>query len=208
MKGITHLLIGAGAGFASATALNAEGAVTVTMTCTAAVAALVPDLDTGGLLSNRITFSHKAIRNITIFIGLLLILYSMWNLFGQDRYIGLAIGAGIMVLSRVINKKFMLLITGIAVLLTGLYAGHTWVVMSGCYIGIASFLAHRSYTHSLIGLIYFYILMTFFEQETALFGTQLAGTAGYASHLLADSRIFPVNKKGVKLLLPIIKKDF
>jgi inner membrane protein len=208
MKGITHLLIGAGAGFASATALDADGAVTVTMTCTAAVAALVPDLDTGGLLSNRITFSHKAIRNITIFIGLLLILYSMWNLYSQDRYIGLAIGAGIMLLSRVINKKFMLLITGIAVCLTGLYIGHTWIVMSGCYIGVASFLSHRTYTHSLIGLLYFYILMTFFEQETALFGTQLAGTAGYASHLLADSRIFPVNKRGVKLLLPIIKKEF
>ncbi|HLR15541.1 MAG TPA: metal-dependent hydrolase, partial [Bacillota bacterium] len=84
----------------------------------------------------------------------------------------------------------------------GYHYGHDSIVLFAIYVGVASLLPHRSYTHSLIGLVCF----SYIAYKASIdFGVEqlfLAGSLGYLTHLLLDSRYIPGNRRGISILLP------
>jgi inner membrane protein len=167
----------------------------------------MPDIDIDGKLSNRITFSHHFIRTLAQIIGFLMIMYSFFQGKGSEIWIGMGAGAGIIVLSAFIRQRHMLMMTGFGVLAGGISLQENWLILLGVFIVIASFVPHRSYTHSLLGLGFFAVIAFQFEQAIGLQSAFLVCTAGYASHLLADMKVLPFNRRGVKYFLPFSTKE-
>src|SRR5699024_6998954 len=119
------------------------------------ISALVPDLDTDGKLRGKMTLSHKRFRSAIRLISLLVIGYSYIAGTGTAQYIGIAAGLVLFSLASSIRSKHMLTLTGIVVAASGFSFSETWLCLFGIYIFIASIVSHRSYTHSIIGVIYF-----------------------------------------------------
>ncbi|CEG27112.1 hypothetical protein BN1002_01968 [Bacillus sp. B-jedd] len=119
------------------------------------ISGLMPDLDTNGKLRGKITLSHKMIILSAQLIGILMILYSFIEKTATERWLGLGIWVLIMVVAALIKQKHMLTITGIAVIAGGISLDEQWIILLGVNIIIASFSSHRSYTHSLLGVIFF-----------------------------------------------------
>ena len=147
-------------------------------------------------------------------MGIGVILYSLNQLFISTTFdlqflLSILIGGGMVVLSKVMTQKRMLTLTGIGVIMGGVALGMTlWIVLLGVYILIASFLPHRSYTHTLIGLSFFAVIMHMAQATLDFDGLFFVGVLGYISHLVADMKMLPVNRRGVKLFAPIWNKEF
>lgn len=208
MKGSTHAVIGAAGGFVVANTLQTDPTTTVIFVGLGAVSGLIPDLDIDGKLSGRITFSHKIIRRIAQLIGLMMIFYSFYQGTDTEKYIGIGIGALIIGIASSIQQKHMLTITGIGVLVGGFSLDETWIILMGVYVIIASLIAHRSYTHSIIGVIFFGMIASNLENSLGIHGIYYTCLVGYISHLAADSKLLPMNQRGIKLFLPFSSKEF
>jgi inner membrane protein len=208
LKGTAHAALGAGSGFITANYLQSDPSATLFLVVAGGIAGLLPDVDVDGKLSNKITLSHKLIRTVAQLIGFLMILYSTLEGNNSERWIGISIGAGMMIISSFLTQRRMLTVTGIGVLAGGISLHEGWLVLLGLYIIIASFISHRSYTHSLIGTLFFAAIALRFEQSIGVAGTFAACMGAYISHLIADMKILPFNKRGVKYFLPISKKEF
>ncbi|PLS17388.1 metal-dependent hydrolase [Bacillus sp. M6-12] len=208
MNGSAHLAIGAGSGYIVANAVQSDPASTGLLIIIGAVTGLMPDIDIDGKLSNKITFSHKVIRSIAQVIGLLMMVYSYFSGDGAEKWLGIGAGIGIIAISMYITQRRMLTVTGIGVLAGGLSLEENWLLLLAIFIIIASFVPHRSYTHSIIGIIFFGVISAQFQDAVGVNGVFSACMAGYISHLAADLRILPFNKRGVKLFLPISSKEF
>ncbi|MCM3664945.1 metal-dependent hydrolase [Mesobacillus subterraneus] len=208
MKGTMHAALGAGAGFITANSLQSDPSATMFLVTVGGIAGLLPDVDVDGKLSNKITFSYKLIRTVAQLIGFLMILYSFLEGSSSEKWIGIIIGAGMMIISSFLTQRRMLTVTGIGVLAGGLSLHESWLILLGIYIIVASFISHRSYTHTLIGMLFFAAIALRFEQSIGVEGTFAACMGAYASHLIADMKILPFNKRGVKYFLPISKKEF
>src|SRR5690625_7435101 len=107
-----------------------------------------------------------------------------------------------------ITKKIMLILTGVIIGFVGVLLSKLWVILAATYIIIALFLPHRSYTHSLIGLLYFSYIAYLFSKDININGIFITSILGYSSHLVADMRILPFNKSGISLLVPICNIEF
>lgn len=201
------MLIGAGVGFIASNSYQTDPTGTLLFVGIGAVAGLMPDIDIDGKLTNKITFSHKMIQYIAQVIGFLMMIYSYIEGGGKEKWIGVAIGIGILVLSTKLTQRRMLTVTGVAVLLGGLSLQEPWLLLLGIFIIIASFVPHRSYTHSLLGLVFFGVIAYQFEQSIAIEGVYKVAVAAYASHLIADMKFLPMNRRGVKLFLPLSSKE-
>lgn len=208
MRGTAHVVIGGASGYFIANAYQVDPTTTVLFIGLAGVSGLIPDLDIEGKLSGKITFSHKIIRTAAQLIGLALILYSFYQLAGDGRIIGMGIGAIFLSIASSIKQKHMLWLTGIGILGIGLASEETWLYLMGIYIIIASFVSHRTYTHSILGVLFFALIAFHLENSLGIKGVLYTCVAGYVSHLIADSKYLPFNKKGVKLFLPLSSKDF
>lgn len=208
MKGTAHLTLGAATGFAVAYALQTDPTTTMIFVGLGGVTGLMPDIDSNGKLSNKITFSHKFFRTLIQTIGILILIYSYIKQTDMLRWMGMGIGIGVFFLATSITQRFMLTLTGIGVLATGLYFKENWTIWLGIYITIASFIPHRSYTHSLLGVIFFGVIAYLFEVRIGLRGVFITCMLGYISHLIADMKVLPFNKRGVKWFLPFSKKEF
>ncbi|HLQ98372.1 MAG TPA: metal-dependent hydrolase [Candidatus Dormibacteraeota bacterium] len=208
MNGTAHAAIGAAGGFIVANALHSDPPTTVFLIGLGSVSGLVPDLDIDGKLSGRITFSHKVIRTIARLIGFMMIFYSFYGGTGTERLIGAGIGVLIIGIASSIKQKHMLMITGAGVLTGGLSLEETWLMLMGVYIILASFVAHRSYTHSIVGVVFFAVIASKWEASLGINGVYYTCLIGYTSHLIADSKLLPFNKRGIKLFLPISSKEF
>ena len=136
-------------------------------------------------------------------IGILMILYSFIEKTATERWLGLGIGVLIMVVSALIKQKHMLTITGVAIIAGGFSLDEQWIILLGVYVIIASFSSHRSYTHSLLGVIFFGFIALKLQTSLGIHGVFYTCLGGYISHLLADLKILPMNKRGIKLFLPI-----
>ncbi|WP_227935189.1 metal-dependent hydrolase [Alkalihalobacillus deserti] len=90
----------------------------------------------------------------------------------------------------------------------GFFLAENWLALFGFYIIIASFVSHRSYTHYLLGLAYFTVIAYYLQISLRTDGILIAYAGGYISHLVADMKWLPFNKRGVKLLLQILRKEF
>ena len=209
MKGSSHAIVGGVVGGVVSLGVGNDPISVGTGTLVAAgtVAGLVPDLDTNGKLSGKLTISYKVIKSAMMIVGILLSLYSLINGDMLEKVLGFVVGLGIAVFAnKYITQRKMLLITGIGVIIGGFVLSTLWIVLMGIYIALASVMGHRTYTHSLIGLIYFgyisYLVSVDFSQVEGLF---MALVLGYISHLVCDFKVF--NKQGVKLLRPFVNVE-
>ena len=203
MNGTAHAAIGAATGFIVANTFQVSPSETALFVGLGAVSGLMPDLDIDGKLRGKITLSHKLIRMAAQLIGILMIFYSFYEGSATEKWLGLGIGLGIMVISGFIKQKHMLTITGIGVLAGGFSLAEIWLILLGVYIIIASIVSHRSYTHSILGVLFFGVIASKLEISLGIDGVFYACLCGYISHLIADLKILPFNKRGIKLLLPV-----
>jgi len=208
MNGISHAAIGGVTGFVVASVIGADLTNTGILAMVGGITALVPDLDTSGRLANKITIQHGFIRSILTFVGLLIIAYSWLTGVDIKKWLGILIGISVIVIGQKITKKIMLILTGVILGFAGVLLSKLWVILAAVYLIIASFLPHRSYTHSLIGLLFFSYIAYLFSKEVNINGIYITSVLGYSSHLVADMKIIPSNKRGIKLLRPIINKEF
>ncbi|GAB3061409.1 metal-dependent hydrolase [Virgibacillus ainsalahensis] len=207
MNGTAHAAIGAATGFIIANTFHTNPPTTLLFVGLGGVSGLIPDLDIDGKLRSRITFSHKVIQTVAQLIGILMIIYSFYKGTPTEKYLGIGIGVAMMVLSSLLKQKHMLIITGIGVLAGGFFLQETWLSLLGIYILIASFVSHRGYTHSIIGVVFFGFIAAKLEISLGINGVFYTCLAGYISHLVADSKLLPFNKRGIKLFLPISSID-
>lgn len=208
VNGTVHASIGAVAGFVTANTLQATPSATLALIGIGTISALLPDLDIDGKLRNRITLSHKFIKATAQMIGLLIIFYSFYEATAVDQWVSMGIGLAMFLLSSYIKQRHMLIITGIGVIVCGILLQEVWLMLMGCYILIASFVPHRSYTHSILGVVSFHFIADFFQLSTGINGAYIACMTGYISHLALDSKLLPFNRRGIKLFLPISQKEF
>lgn len=205
LNGTAHTAIGAATGFIAANTFHSSPTETMLFVGLGAVSGLMPDLDIDGKLRGKITLSHKVIRLAALFIGVLMVFYSLYEGRAAEKWFGIGSGLVIMIISSLIKQKHMLTITGIGVLIGGVSLSELWLILLGVYIVVASISSHRSYTHSLLGVIFFGIIASKLEGSLGIEGVFYACLGGYISHLVADLKILPFNKRGIKLFLPISK---
>lgn len=214
MKGSSHAYIGAATGGIVGFQLNPTDPVTITTSAIiGSISALVPDLDTNGAASNRITLSKSFMQWLMhlVGMGLLIAIVFQYVQTGITPKILLfaGIGALLLVVSRFIKQKRMLTLTGLLVMAIGFVLHQSiGILLAGSYIIIASFLPHRSYTHTFIGLAFYTFILYHINLQWPIDGLIIAGTAGYASHLIADMKLLPVNRRGVKLFAPLWNKEW
>ncbi len=202
------MAIGATAGLITSNTFQTDPTTTAILIGCGGVAGLLPDMDIDGKLSNTITFSHKLIRTLAQLVGVLAIIYSLIDRDAAEKWYGVAIGLVLIVGSSFITRRLMLSLSGIGVLAGGLTLSENWLFLLGVYILIASLVPHRSYTHSIVGTAFFVIIAYQFENFLGIDGVFVSCFIGYASHLIADMKLLPVNKRGIKLFLPLSKKEF
>ncbi|MGG1397446.1 metal-dependent hydrolase [Bacillus salipaludis] len=207
MNGTAHAAIGAATGFVVANTIQTSPSMTLLLIGLGGISGLVPDLDIDGKLREKITLSHQVIQLVAQLIGILMILYSFFEGTGREKWLGIGIGLVMMVVSAKIKQKHMLTLTGIGVLAGGFSLQEMWLILLGIYILIASFVPHRSYTHSILGVIFFGVIVSKLEASLGMDGVFYTCILGYISHLIADLKILPCNKRGIKLFLPISSKE-
>ncbi|WP_301107426.1 metal-dependent hydrolase [Sporosarcina sp.] len=213
MKGTSHLLIGTAAGAVAGYAVQPDIQTALIGAAVGGISGVVPDLDTNGLASNRITLSKKVSKWLMETAGIVILLTLAYQAvttgLGREIYIYGAIGFLLLIISRLITQRHMLTISGILVLLLGFVLGQSpGILLAGSYIIFASFLPHRSYTHSIIGVVFYAFILKNLYAEWPVNGLIAAGLTGYISHLIADMKILPVNRRGVKWFLPLWKREF
>ncbi|OXS80014.1 metal-dependent hydrolase [Domibacillus enclensis] len=209
MKGSSHAVIGAATGVGTAVWLQSAPIETALFACVGAVAALVPDLDVNGKLANKITVEKKWLILFFTAAGLLLALYSYFMLFGLKQATGFMISLGLLLLPRLfIKQRMMLFLTGLLVMYAGWYINETWVLYAGLFILFSSLVSHRTWTHSIIGILFFYLVAVEIARAYPVPGLLAVLVLSYVSHLVADMKMLPVNKKGTKFFYPIWKKEF
>ncbi|MBT2737618.1 metal-dependent hydrolase [Bacillus sp. ISL-7] len=207
MNGTAHAAIGAATGFIVANTFHTSPSTTLFLIGLGGISGLIPDLDIDGKLRGKITLSHKVIRIVAQLIGILMVFYSFYEGTTREKWIGLGIGIGLMIAASLIKQKHMLTITGIGVIAGGFSFTEIWLIMLGIYILIASLVSHRSYTHSILGVVFFGIIASKLERSLGIDGVFYTCLAGYISHLIADFKILPFNKRGIKLFLPVSSKE-
>lgn len=202
MNGVSHATIGSGIGLAAGIFSNADYLTIGSLTIAGIVAALVPDLDTGGNLANKISLSHKLLQNVMMLTGIIMMIYSWVTGIGSEKLIGIGIGLAVILISKTVSQKMMLLLTGLGAVSLGIMLSTLWITLSGIYVAAASLLPHRSYTHSLIGLSFFSYITHLFSLSVSVENIFIVCVLGYTSHLIADMKLIPTNKRGIPLLLP------
>ena len=213
MEGSTHAVIGVTVGAFAGYQVQPDVTTIAVGALVGGVSALVPDLDTNGLASNRITLSKKITQWLMQLVGagiLIAIVYQFFNSgFSPSLLLYGGIGLLFFIVSRFITQRRMLTLTGVMVMWLGFVMHQSiGILLAGSYIVIASFLSHRSYTHSLLGLFFYAFILNQLQQEWALNGVLAAGIAGYASHLIADMKLLPMNRRGVKWFAPFWNKEW
>ncbi|MGI8385206.1 metal-dependent hydrolase [Robertmurraya sp. P23] len=207
MNGTLHAAVGSATGFVVANSLQTSPTATLLLVGLGGISGLIPDLDIDGKLRGKITLSHKVIRLSALIIGIMMVIYSFFEKSEIERWLGVGIGLMIMLIASLIKQKHMLTITGIAVFVGGFSIEELWVILLGIYIMVASVSSHRSYTHSLVGVVFFGFIASFFESALGIEGVFYACLGGYISHLVGDLKILPFNKRGVKMFLPLSSKE-
>ncbi|PLS02404.1 metal-dependent hydrolase [Neobacillus cucumis] len=207
MNGTSHAVLGSATGFIVANAFQTSPSATLLFVGLGGISGLIPDLDIDGKLRGKITLSHKVIRLSALIIGMLMIVFSYFEKTGVDKWLGGGIGCLIIAVASLIKQKHMLTITGLAVLAGGVSLAELWLILLGIYIIIASFSSHRTYTHSILGVVFFGVIASNFEASLGIQGVYYSCIGGYISHLIADLKILPFNKRGIKLFLPLSSKE-
>lgn len=207
MNGTAHAATGAAAGWIVANTLQTSPFETMVLVGLGTISSLIPDLDIDGKLRGKITLSHRIIKSVVQLIGILLAVFSFYHGTDSNMYIGAVAGLFTLVIASVIQQKHMLTLTGSGIALFSVLLQEEWLLLLGIYIVIASLVSHRSYTHSILGVVFFAFIADNFAASLGVTGVYYTCLAGYISHLITDSKLLPFNKRGVKLFLPISSKE-
>lgn len=202
MRGTAHAVIGASVGFAVAKETGAVGGDVLFLIGAGMISGLAPDLDTGGKLANRISVSKKYLNTAVRMIGILLGCYAYFFAKGSEGYISYIVSIILLFVLPRFSNKFMLMLTGMVITFVGYVLMAIWMQLFGIYVMIASLLAHRSYTHSLLGVAFYSIIAYYLTIDFPLNGLFKVCVLAYMSHLFADMRFIPGNKRGIKPFLP------
>lgn len=209
MKGSTHLTIGVAIGAAAAayypfTFKNAAIYVAVS-----AFSALSADLDGTSMLSSKLSKASKMLRNVVLWGSILLAAVLGYMYLIYDWMVPeLAVGSIICFLLGFIAKEGVIRNCMVSAIGGGLiYAGiryeMNWLIGFGLFVGWVPWLKHRGMTHTLWAVLIWGAIGRGLENQLQLEGIAAVATAGYLSHLLADT----LTPSGVKWLYPLYKKS-
>ena len=209
MRGSSHLAIGlitgvAVAGLVPGVPFSPAGIAL------AGFSALAPDLDhPSSRLSKRLGFAQHYVRWAFLAAAAALAAYTHFLLPpGSDRHMGftaaLAFGLIGAAMQGESTRRLALLFTGLSTVVAGLYFGFVWLSMLGCFVCVAPFTSHRSWTHTLWAAGLWTYIGHLANQSLGWHGVALFAGGGYVSHLLADS----LTKAGVKWLMPLVDYSF
>ncbi|MDZ5711879.1 metal-dependent hydrolase [Jeotgalibacillus haloalkalitolerans] len=209
MKGASHALVGTAIGLSIAVYYDMEPAATGLAMLLGSTAALAPDLDTNGRLSNRISLHRKWLWYTLSALGVLIGIYSLVSLNGLIKAGGVIAAVILIIAPRfLIKQRFMVMLTGFAIMGVGWFYTEYWMIYFGLFTTVSSFLPHRGLTHSIPGLIVFTYIAHTLELRLNIEGITAVCFLAYLSHLVLDMKALPFNKKGVKWLLPFYSREF
>ncbi|TFE02955.1 metal-dependent hydrolase [Jeotgalibacillus salarius] len=209
MKGASHALVGTTIGLGTAVFYDLEPAATGLVMLLGSTAALAPDLDTNGRLSNRISLHRKWLWYTLSAIGVLIGIFSLISLSGVIKAGGLIAAVTLIIAPRfLIKQRFMVMLTGFTLAGIGWFYTEYWLIYFGLFTIVSSFLSHRGLTHSLPGLIIFTYIAHTLELRLGIEGITTVCFCAYLSHLILDMKLLPFNKKGVKWFLPFFSREF
>jgi inner membrane protein len=204
VRGSSHLAIGLITGVAVA-ALVPGIPFSPAGIALAGFSSLAPDLDhPGSRLSKRLGFAQGYVRWAFVVVAAALALYAHFVLpLGPDRRMGftaaLAFGLIGAAMQGDATRKLALLFTALCTVVAGLYTGYVWLSMLGCFVAVAPFTSHRTWTHTLWAAGLWTYIGHLANQSLGWHGVALYAGGGYVSHLLADT----LTKAGVKWLRPV-----
>lgn len=204
MRGSSHLAIGlitgvAVAGLVPGIPFSPAGIAL------AGFSSLAPDLDhPGSRLSKRLGFAQNYVRWAFVLVAAALAAYTHFLLPpGPDRRMGftaaLAFGLIGAAMQGDATRKLALLFTGLCTVVAGLYTEYVWLSMLGCFVAVAPFTSHRTWTHTLWAAALWTYIGHLANQSLGWHGVALFAGGGYLSHLLADT----LTKAGVKYFMPL-----
>ncbi|AYA37519.1 metal-dependent hydrolase [Hymenobacter oligotrophus] len=207
MRGSSHLAIGliTGAGIA---AVVPDMRLSLPGVALAGFSALAPDLDhPGSRLSKRLGFAQNYVRWAFAAAGVLLGLYTHFNLpIGPERRMGFTAAMSMFLIGMAMQnqsaRKLALLFTGVGTVLAGLYWQFLWLSLLGAFVATAPFTSHRSWTHTIWAAALWTYIGYLANRDLGWHGVAAYAGAGYMSHLLADT----LTKSGVRYLLPLSDK--
>ncbi|WP_136604498.1 metal-dependent hydrolase [Paenibacillus dokdonensis] len=210
MKGSTHLAIGVAIGAAAAAHYPFTLKHAALYVAVSALSALSADLDGPSMLSSKIGQFSKWLREMLYWSGLLLIVILTWLYFTEHYFVlEYSLAALSLFLLGLIIKDGLLrniLVSAIGCLL--LYNGWShhmmWLVGFGIFVAAAPWLKHRGMTHTVWALVLWAAIGSGLQNQLQIDGIMLVATAGYASHLIADT----LTPNGVKWLYPLFNKSF
>lgn len=203
MRGITHLALGLTTGAAVA-AWSSSVPLAVGGVAVAGVSALAPDLDhPESRISRRISFRTDYLKVLIGLAAVALAVYSYLHTSGEKQLLLLELaGAGLLVgvfLREATARRFMLLFTALMLGAGGIYLNAHWLVLLGLFVGVSPFTAHRSWTHTIWAVLFWYYLSREAERALGWAGLSWQATAGYVSHLVGDT----LTRRGVRWLFPL-----
>ncbi len=216
MKGLTHLSIGITTGAAIAAITDAVP-LTVAGLAVAGFSALAPDLDhPGSKLGRKIAFDHRYLKWAICLIAMSLATGAWWWASGYWKQLLYGVSLLILLAGLVMMentaRKYTLFLMALAITGLAIYLDTAWLFLLGAFIGISPFMKHRTWTHTLWSLGLWMYICYRAQHATGLPGILIMGSAGYVSHLLADSLtpgsikwLFPLWDK--KLGLPLVNNN-
>jgi inner membrane protein len=209
MKGSTHLAIGGAIGVAAILYYPVHWDNDAYYLSVAAFSALSADLDGTSLLISKLSKLSRWLRELTLWIGVLLIVGVCYLYFVQDRfYPAYAMVAVTLLLIGFVSKtgairNAMVSLVGCGLLYAGCTSAQTWLIGLGVVIAVAPWLKHRGMTHTVWALGIWGAIGWGLENQLRINGIMAVSIAGYASHLIADT----LTPSGVKWLFPLYKKS-
>lgn len=209
MKGSTHLAIGAAIGVAASLLHPIDPERAAYYVAASGFSALSADLDGTSMLSTKLGKVSHWMREGAIVLGLLALGVSACAYAAQNRlYLGVAaIGLGLVLLGLIMRegilRNALVSLCGLGLLYAGWHSGFAGLMGLGVFVAWAPWLNHRGLTHTVWAVFAWAAIAAAFERELRIDGLAAVATAGYLSHLIADS----LTPSGVKWLYPLLNKS-
>ncbi|RUS48725.1 metal-dependent hydrolase [Cohnella sp. AR92] len=210
MKGSTHLAIGTAIGAVASVYYPFELQDAVCYVAVAAISALSADLDGTSMLSSKLGKLSHWIRESALWTGVLsAIILASFYFTEHTFYPKYAILTGSLVLLGLVMKEgalrnALVSLCGIGLLYAGWTNGWNWLMGFGVFVAVAPWLPHRGLTHTVWAVAAWWLIARGLENQLEVEGIATVATAGYLSHLAADT----LTPSGVKWLYPLVRKSF
>lgn len=210
MKGSTHLAIGTAIGTAAAIYYPFSWKHAALYVAVSAFSALSADLDGPSLLSSKLGKLSKLLHELLVWTGGLLVsaVLILYAVYGMEHREWTVISV-VLLLTGFIAKEGairngLVSLVGCALIYSGWTSDRYWLIGLGLFIAIAPWLRHRGLTHTVWAACAWGYIGLGLEHELQLDGVAAVATAGYMSHLIADT----LTPRGVKWLYPLWSKSF